>query len=114
MVAPLPTTITYTTEAELRELEKLRMKVALLQQEICLEQVRVEHLLLSSSQWLLIINALSPSSTRQALLDLLTPQFSSLVSGPGCPNISVLRAVYSLLGEGGQRFPAIVLDSEPD
>lgn len=43
MNAHLPTTITYTTEAELQELEKLRMRVALLQQEICLEQVRVVH-----------------------------------------------------------------------
>lgn len=40
-VAPLPTTITYTTEAELRELEMLRTEVALLQQESCLEQVKV-------------------------------------------------------------------------
>lgn len=40
IIAPLPLTITYTTEAELRELEKLRMRVALLQQEIYLEQVR--------------------------------------------------------------------------
>lgn len=39
--APLPTTITYTTEAELRELEKLRTEVALLQQENRLEQVKV-------------------------------------------------------------------------
>lgn len=44
MMAPLPPTITYTTEAELRELETLRMRVALLQQEISLEQVRVVHL----------------------------------------------------------------------
>lgn len=41
MVAPLPPTVTYTTEAELRELEKLRMRVALLQQKMHLEQVRV-------------------------------------------------------------------------
>ncbi|XP_036945236.1 tubulin epsilon and delta complex protein 2 [Acanthopagrus latus] len=87
MMAPLPPTITYTTEAELRELETLRMRVALLQQEISLEQ---------------------------ALLDTLSPQLSSIASGPGGPNISALRAVYSLLCEGGQRFPAIVLDSEPD
>ncbi|XP_044036199.1 tubulin epsilon and delta complex protein 2 isoform X3 [Siniperca chuatsi] len=87
MIAPLPLTITYTTEAELRELEKLRMRVALLQQEIYLEQ---------------------------ALLDTLSPQLSSIVPGTGCPNISVLRDLYSLLGEGGERFPAIVLDSETD
>ncbi|KAG8006961.1 hypothetical protein GBF38_023050 [Nibea albiflora] len=41
MTAPLPPTVTYTTEAELRELEKLRMRVALLQQEMHLEQVKV-------------------------------------------------------------------------
>ncbi|XP_074512735.1 tubulin epsilon and delta complex protein 2 [Sebastes fasciatus] len=88
MVAPLPPTITYRTEAELRELETLRMRVALLQQEIHLEQ---------------------------ALLDALSPQLSSIVPpGPGCPSISVLRDVYSLLGEGGERFPALVLDSEPE
>ncbi|XP_042360200.1 tubulin epsilon and delta complex protein 2 [Plectropomus leopardus] len=87
MIAPLPPTITYTTEAELRQLEKLRMSVALLQQEIDIEQ---------------------------ALLDTLSPQLSSIVPGPGCPNISLLRDMYSLLGEGGERFPAIVLDSEPD
>ncbi|XP_044186582.1 tubulin epsilon and delta complex protein 2 isoform X2 [Thunnus albacares] len=76
IIAPLPLTVTYTTEAELRELEKLRFRVALLQQEIYLEQL------------------------------------SSVV--PGCPDHSVLRDMYSLLGEGGERFPAIVLDSEPD
>lgn len=43
MNAHLPITITYTTEAELQELEKLRMRVALLQQEICLEQVWIVH-----------------------------------------------------------------------
>ncbi|XP_054464005.1 uncharacterized protein LOC129098899 isoform X2 [Anoplopoma fimbria] len=87
MIAPLPPTITYTKEAELRELETLRMRVSLLQQEINLEQ---------------------------AILDTLSPQLSSIVPGPGCPNLSVLRDLYSLLGEGGERFPALVLDSEPD
>ncbi|XP_068193563.1 tubulin epsilon and delta complex protein 2 [Antennarius striatus] len=84
MVAPLPPTITYTMEADLRELENLRMRVALLQQEVCLEE---------------------------ALFDTLSPQLSSIVPGPECPDVSMLRDVYSLLGEGGQRFPAIVLDS---
>ncbi|XP_034075460.1 uncharacterized protein LOC117548357 isoform X1 [Gymnodraco acuticeps] len=87
IIAPLPLTITYTSEAELRELENLRMRVALLQQETYIEQ---------------------------ALLDTLSPQLSSIVPGPGCPDLSVLRGMYSLLGEGGERFPAIVLDSEPD
>lgn len=53
------------------------------------------------------------SSVQQSLLDILSPQLSSMLLGPGRPNISVLRHVYSLLAEGGQRFPAIVLDSEP-
>lgn len=87
MNAPLPPTVTYTTEAELRELETLRMRVALLQQECYIEQ---------------------------ALMDALTPQLSSIAPGPGCPGVSVLRDLYSLLGEGGQRFPAVVLDSEPE
>ncbi|XP_054615308.1 uncharacterized protein LOC129171035 isoform X2 [Dunckerocampus dactyliophorus] len=85
MAGRLPVTITYTSEAELRELETLRMRVALLQQEMSLQQ---------------------------ALLDALSPQLASIISS--CPNRSVLRDLYSLLGEGGQRFPAIVLDSEPD
>ncbi|XP_037544479.1 uncharacterized protein LOC119421163 [Nematolebias whitei] len=84
MVSPLPLTISYRTEDELQELERLRMRVAQLQQEIQLEQV---------------------------LLDTLSSQFSSIVSGPTCPSPSVLRDMYSLLGEGGERFPAIVLDS---
>lgn len=87
IAALLPLTITYTREAEIQELERLRMRVALLQHEICLEQ---------------------------GLLDSLSYQVSSIHHGPGCPNPSVLRGLYSLLGEGGERFPAIVLDSEPD
>ncbi|XP_062264238.1 uncharacterized protein LOC133971063 [Platichthys flesus] len=83
----LPLTITYTTEAELREVEKLRMRVALLQQELSLEQ---------------------------ALSDTLSPQLVSIAPGPGCPSASVLRDMYSLLGEGGERFPATVLDCDPD
>ncbi|XP_047199839.1 uncharacterized protein LOC118123447 [Hippoglossus stenolepis] len=83
----LPLTITYTTEAELREVEKLRMRVALLQQEMNLEQ---------------------------ALSDTMSPQLLSIAPGPGCPSASVLRGMYSLLGEGGERFPATVLDCEPD
>ncbi|XP_038125975.1 tubulin epsilon and delta complex protein 2 [Cyprinodon tularosa] len=83
--SPLPITITYRTEQELQQLERLRMRVALLQQEIYLEQV---------------------------LLDTLSPHLSSIRPGPGCPSPSVLRDLYSLLGEGGQRFTAIVQDSE--
>ncbi|KAK2893829.1 tubulin epsilon and delta complex protein 2 [Channa argus] len=87
MIASLPITINYTTEAELLKLENLRMRVALLQQEIYLEQ---------------------------ALLDTLFPQLFLILPGPGCPKPSLLRDMYSLLGEGGECFPAIVLDSEPD
>ncbi|KAM9391602.1 uncharacterized protein tedc2 [Pholidichthys leucotaenia] len=86
ITSPLPLTITYTTEEELQKLENVRMRVALLQQEIYLEQ---------------------------ALLDAVSPLLSSIVPGPGCPSPSVLRDLYSLLGEGGQRFPAIVVDSDP-
>uniref|UniRef100_A0A3Q2E0A4 Uncharacterized protein n=1 Tax=Cyprinodon variegatus TaxID=28743 RepID=A0A3Q2E0A4_CYPVA len=83
--SPLPITITYRTEQELQQLERLRMRVALLQQEIYLEQV---------------------------LLDTVSPHLSSIRPGPGCPSPNVLRDLYSLLGEGGQRFTAIVQDSE--
>ncbi|PWA33855.1 hypothetical protein CCH79_00018736 [Gambusia affinis] len=48
----------------------------------------------------------------KVLLDSLSPQFSSIKPGPGCPGPSTLRDMYSLLGEGGQRFAAIVQDSE--
>ncbi|XP_075998902.1 uncharacterized protein tedc2 [Genypterus blacodes] len=87
MLSALPLTVTYTTEAELRQLERLRMKVELLQQEVDLEQ---------------------------ALWDALSPLLSAVICGPVCPNPSVLRDIYSLLAEGGHTFPAIVLDSEPD
>ncbi|XP_047215675.1 tubulin epsilon and delta complex protein 2-like isoform X2 [Girardinichthys multiradiatus] len=83
--SPLPLTITYRTEPELQLLERLRMRVALLQQEIHLEQV---------------------------LLDALSHQLSSIRPGPGCPSPSVLRDIYSLLGEGGERFAAFIHDSK--
>ncbi|RVE69520.1 hypothetical protein OJAV_G00078830 [Oryzias javanicus] len=85
--SPLPLIITCKTEAELQEVERLRASVALLQQEIHLEQV---------------------------LLDSLSSHFSSITPVSGCLKASMLRDMYSLLGEGGERFPAIVLDSEPD
>lgn len=112
--SPLPTTITYTTEAELRELETLRTEVALLQQESCLEQVKVffQHLLLFLFVRCPMQTTTSSSSFLQALSDLLTPQLSSITSD--CPSVSVLRDVYSILGEGGLRFPAIVVDTDPD
>lgn len=101
-------------------METLRIKVALLQQEIILEQVGAPSeitahlfLLLANSRELAITGVLTRSCpVLQALSNILSPQLSSIVPGHGCPDISVLRDVYSLLGEGGQRFPAIVLDSE--
>ncbi|XP_022051043.1 tubulin epsilon and delta complex protein 2-like isoform X3 [Acanthochromis polyacanthus] len=83
ITAPLPLTVTYTTEAELQQLEELRLKVALLQQDVYLEQV---------------------------LLDSLSSRLWS--GGAGGLDPGVLRGLYSLLAEGGQRFPAVVLDSE--
>ncbi|XP_055021372.1 tubulin epsilon and delta complex protein 2 [Boleophthalmus pectinirostris] len=83
--APLPITVTYTTDGELTKLETLRMRVAQLQQEVCLET---------------------------ALSNTLAPHLSSVVQKSVNP--SLLRDLYSVLGEGGERFPAIVLDSEPD
>lgn len=83
--APLPKTLTYTMERELAELETLRMRVALLQQEVFLEKI---------------------------LSNTLSPHISSAVCATLNP--SLLRDFYSVLGEGGERFPAIVLDSEPD
>ncbi|KAM8824412.1 uncharacterized protein tedc2 isoform 1-T1 [Synchiropus picturatus] len=77
--ASLPLTICYRNKAELTELERLRMNVALLQEEVVLQQ---------------------------ALLDAL----AAIVSD--CSDPSVLRGLYSLLGEGGRRFPAIVLDCD--
>nr|XP_015801068.2 tubulin epsilon and delta complex protein 2 [Nothobranchius furzeri] len=83
----LPPTITYRTEKELQELERLRTRVALLQQELHLDRV---------------------------LMDTLSPHLSSVVAGTRCPHPGMLRDLYSLLGEGGERFPAIVLDSEAE
>lgn len=98
-------------------METLRIKVALLQQDIFLEQVgvpsditNVSFFFFSSSH---LINILTKSCfVLQALSNILLPQLSSVVAGRGCPDISVLRDVYSLLGEGGERYPAIVLDLE--
>ncbi|CAL8274761.1 unnamed protein product [Lota lota] len=83
----LPPIVTVTTETELLELETLRLRVVLLQQEVYLQQ---------------------------ALSDSLSPQLPSLLGGPVPADCSVLRDVYSLLAEGGERFPALVLDTEPD
>ncbi|KAL4658148.1 hypothetical protein GN956_G2926 [Arapaima gigas] len=85
---PLCPTLTYTSEAELKELEALRLRVALLEQEIQLHQ--------------------------QALNEDLRPYLTSMLSSKDCPSPAVLRSLYSLLGEGGLQFPAVVLDTEPD
>ncbi|KAJ3601485.1 hypothetical protein NHX12_032453 [Muraenolepis orangiensis] len=82
----LPPVVTVASEAELVELEKLSLRVVLLQQEVYLHQ---------------------------ALSDSLSPQLPSLLCGPGPPDCTVLRDVYSLLAEGGELFPALVLDTEP-
>lgn len=92
-------------------METLRIKVALLQQDIFLEQVGAPSEMAHQSCCLINIQTRS-CFVLQALSNILSPQLSSIVAGRGCPDISVLRDVYSLLGEGGQRYPAIVLDSE--
>ena len=51
MIEPLPQTVTYMTEAELTELEELRMRVTLLRQDIYLEQVRVVRLIRYIIEW---------------------------------------------------------------
>ncbi|KAJ8346042.1 hypothetical protein SKAU_G00302350 [Synaphobranchus kaupii] len=83
----LPHTLRYASEAELKELEGLRLRVAQLQQEIHLHQ---------------------------AMREALTPCMTSAWSARGGPSAIVLRGLYSLLGEGGAQFPAVVLDTEPD
>ena len=55
-----------------------------------------------------------PPPRLQALSDSLSPLLGSLLGGPGPADPSVLRDLYSLLAEGGERFPALVLDAEPD
>ncbi|XP_036445878.1 uncharacterized protein LOC118821396 [Colossoma macropomum] len=83
----LPPLLFYSTEAELEELDTLRLRVDQLQLEIRLHQ---------------------------AISDTLTHSLTSQQSSSECPNATALRGQYSLLGEGGARFPALVLDSEPD
>ncbi|KAG7261801.1 hypothetical protein CRUP_037407, partial [Coryphaenoides rupestris] len=50
----------------------------------------------------------------EAISESLSPRLPALLSRPGPPDSSVLRDVYSLLAEGGELFPALVLDPEPD
>ncbi|KAI1884435.1 hypothetical protein AGOR_G00226370 [Albula goreensis] len=84
----LPHPLTYTSQAELNELEGLRFRVALLKQEMHLHQ-----------------------AMRETLTPCLIPDFTSDL---GCPSTGMLRSLYSLLGEGGAQFPALVVDTEPD
>ncbi|XP_066498905.1 tubulin epsilon and delta complex protein 2 [Hoplias malabaricus] len=83
----LPPLLFYTTETELEELESLRLRVSQLQLEIRLHQV---------------------------LSDAGICYLTSQKSTSGCPSATELRGLYSLLGEGGMTFPALVLDSDPD
>ncbi|KAI4878201.1 hypothetical protein NFI96_018269 [Prochilodus magdalenae] len=83
----LPPILYYSTEAELEQLGTLRLRVDQLQLEIRMHQ------------------AMFDTHSRS-----LTPQRSSSES----PSATTLRGLYSLLGDGGARFPALVLDSEPD
>ncbi|XP_048848320.1 tubulin epsilon and delta complex protein 2 isoform X2 [Brienomyrus brachyistius] len=82
-----PTPLSYSSQTELVALEGLRLSVALLQQDVHLQLVLSEALGSCSSPPL-------PRERR--------------------PSPSVLRGLYSLLAEGGLRFPALVLDTEPD
>ncbi|XP_069037226.1 tubulin epsilon and delta complex protein 2 isoform X2 [Lepisosteus oculatus] len=81
-----PPVLSYSSAKELRELEGLRLRVDILQQQIHLQKVMGEE---------------------------LTPWLQSALSS-GRPAPAVLRGLYSLLGEGGQPFPTLVLDDEPD
>ncbi|XP_017560913.1 uncharacterized protein LOC108431931 [Pygocentrus nattereri] len=83
----LPPMLFYSTETELEELDTLRLRVDQLQLEIRLHQ---------------------------AISDTLTHSLTHQQSSSECPSATALRGLYSLLGEGGVRFPALVLDSEPD
>ncbi|XP_059417308.1 tubulin epsilon and delta complex protein 2 isoform X3 [Carassius carassius] len=82
----LPPVLSYSSEAELRELESQRLRVQQLQQAIHLQQ---------------------------AMTDSLASYWSSRPGADG-PSAVVLRGLYSLLAEGGVRFPSLVLDSESD
>ncbi|XP_026095972.1 tubulin epsilon and delta complex protein 2 isoform X1 [Carassius auratus] len=82
----LPPVLSYSSEAELRELESQRLRVEQLQQAVHLQQ---------------------------AMTDSLAWYWSSRPGADG-PSAVVLRGLYSLLAEGGLQFPSLVLDSESD
>ncbi|XP_073692410.1 uncharacterized protein tedc2 [Garra rufa] len=83
----LPPILSYSSEAELRELESRRLRVEQLQQAVRLQQ---------------------------AMSDNLASSWSSRPTRSGQPSAVVLRGLYSLLAEGGVQFPSLVLDSESD
>ncbi|KAL7861038.1 hypothetical protein AOLI_G00173870 [Acnodon oligacanthus] len=83
----MPLMLFYSTEAELEELDTLRLRVDQLQLEIRLHQ---------------------------AISDTLAHRLTHQQSSSECPSATTLRGLYSLLGEGGVLFPALVLDSEPE
>ncbi|XP_058851722.1 uncharacterized protein LOC117973770 [Acipenser ruthenus] len=76
----------YSSVQELKELEMLKHSVNVLQQQIEIHKVMSEE---------------------------LTPWFPPMLSS-GRPDPALTRGLYSLLGEGGQQFPALVLDNVPD
>lgn len=80
----LPPILSYTSEEELRELERQKLRVEQLQQALHLQQAMSDSL---ASYW-----DCPPGAER-----------SSAVA---------LRGLYSLLAEGGVQFPSLVLDSE--
>lgn len=80
----LPPILSYTSEAELRELERQRLRVEQLQQAIRLQKAMSDNLV----------------------------SFWDSHSGAERPSAVVLRGLYSLLAEGGVQFPSLVLDSE--
>ncbi|KAG7335153.1 hypothetical protein KOW79_001749 [Hemibagrus wyckioides] len=78
----LPPLLTYSSKGELEDLHSLRLQVAQLKLEIHMHQAMCD-----------------------TLLHLICDSSSS-----GRLSATALRAVYSLLGEGGTQFPSLVLD----
>ncbi|KAB5554094.1 hypothetical protein PHYPO_G00046230 [Pangasianodon hypophthalmus] len=79
----LPPMLGYSGKDELEDVHSLRLHVAQLKLEIHMHQ---------------------------AMCDTLIDLISCESSASGRPSATVLRGVYSLLGEGGAQFPSLVLD----
>ncbi|MCJ8739488.1 hypothetical protein PDJAM_G00047740 [Pangasius djambal] len=79
----LPPMLGCSSKGELEDVHSLRLHVAQLKLEIHMHQ---------------------------AMCDTLIDRISCECSASGCPSATVLRGVYSLLGEGGAQFPSLVLD----